>query len=162
MRLVLLLALALTCNVSASYCNGKPNPAAKPNLNAIDSSPPTLVRTVKNGKLYHVGTGDDKISLVHLYGTAYEKGFAHGAVLKNDTAEFYSRVIPYFEETILQAINGSVPWLPKLSLVSCFHLFSLSMLKCRAIKTSRPFKPTTEMTSKTWPVRLWSPSWSRL
>ena len=113
MRLVLLLALALTCNVSASYCNGKPNPAAKPNLNAIDSSPPTLVRTVKNGKLYHVGTGDDKISLVHLYGTAYEKGFAHGAVLKNDTAEFYSRVIPYFEETILQAINGSVPWLPK-------------------------------------------------
>ena len=33
--------------------------------------------------------------------------------MKNDTQEFYSRVIPYFEATVLQAINSSVPWLPK-------------------------------------------------
>lgn len=114
LRLLRLLAVcAFVSNVSGSYCNGKPSPQAQPNNHPVYSDPPVFVRKVTNGHLYHVGNGEDRIALVHLYGTAYERGFAHGSLMKNDTQEFYSRVIPYFEATVLQAINSSVPWLPK-------------------------------------------------
>ena len=46
----------------------QPDPAAKPNLNPIQTAPPKFVKSVKNGKLYTVGEGDDQICLVHVWG----------------------------------------------------------------------------------------------
>ena len=46
----------------------QPDPAAKPNMNPIQSAPPTFVKSVKNGKLYTVGNGEDMINLVHVWG----------------------------------------------------------------------------------------------
>ena len=110
----LLLIGAIVCTTTyASRCGGAPKPDAKPNLNKIYTAQPTFVRSTKNAKLYHVGNSEDRMNVLHLWGNAYERGFAHGSILKNDTAEFYSRVYPFFEQSILQAINGSVPWLPK-------------------------------------------------
>ena len=97
----------------ASRCGGAPKPDAKPNLNEIYTARPTFVRSTQNAKLYHVGDSEDRMNVLHLWGNAYERGFAHGSILKNDTAEFYSRVYPFFEQSILQAINGSVPWFAK-------------------------------------------------
>ena len=99
--------------VHGSRCTGAPKPNAQPNLNHIYTSAPTFVKSVTNASLYHVGDGEDQISVVHLWGNAYQRGYAHGLLMKNDTAAFYARVYPYFEQTILQAVNGSVPWLPK-------------------------------------------------
>ena len=81
---------------------GAPKPDAKPNLNKIYTAQPTFVRSTKNAKLYHVGDGEDRMNVLHLWGNAYERGFAHGSILKNDTAEFYSRVYPFFEQSILR------------------------------------------------------------
>ena len=46
----------------------QPDPSAKPNLNPIQTAPPLFVKSVKNGKLYTVGEGDDMINVVHIWG----------------------------------------------------------------------------------------------
>jgi len=63
-----LVAVAGVCVTEAAECHGKPSPDAKPNLNPIQTSPPVFVKSTKNGKLYTVGTGDDLIHLVHVWG----------------------------------------------------------------------------------------------
>jgi len=113
---VLLAFLFVSLNTEvtlASRCTGAPKPDAKPNLNQIYTSPPTFVKSVANGSLYYVGDGEDQINVVHLWGNAYQRGFAHGLLMQNKTMAFYSRVYPYFEQTFEKGINGSVPWLPK-------------------------------------------------
>ena len=39
-------------------------------------------------------------------GNAYERGFAHGSILKNDTAEFYSRVYPFLNRAFYKLLTG--------------------------------------------------------
>ena len=63
----LTLALAHVA-VYAAECNGKPDPNAQPNLNPILTTPHTFVRSVPNASLYTVGSGDDSINVVHLWG----------------------------------------------------------------------------------------------
>lgn len=53
---------------------GSPKPDAKPNTKPILTGAPVFVRSVPNGKLYTVGSGDDIIPVVHVWGTPYEKG----------------------------------------------------------------------------------------
>lgn len=109
------MALSLAALVKTSrgaFCNGAPDPNAKPNLNAITMGNPVHVRSVPNASLYHVGEGDDRISIVHLWGTPYEKGVAQGRLMKDDAAGFVSRAYEFFEEQFQQAINGTVPWIP--------------------------------------------------
>ena len=50
-------------------------------------SEPVLVKSVKNGHLYTVGANNDiskQVHLVHVYGTAYEMGYAQGALLGDE------------------------------------------------------------------------------
>ena len=73
LRLLPLLLLACPA-ARAAFCSGKPNPAAQPNLHALDTRAPVLVRSVPNASLYHVGCpGQDCLSVVHLWGTPYAK-----------------------------------------------------------------------------------------
>ena len=84
----------------AAFCNGKPHPDAKPNLNPIFTSDPVFVREVKNAKLYTVGDGDDKISVVHLWGSPYERGYAHGTIMKQDVQNMIGSVWEYIVEQV--------------------------------------------------------------
>ena len=50
-------------------------------------SEPVLVKSVKNGHLYTVGANNNiskQVHLVHVYGTAYEMGYAQGALLGDE------------------------------------------------------------------------------
>ena len=49
----------------------QPDPNAKPNLNPIQTDPPKFIKEVKNGKLYSVGSGEDMIYLVHVWGMSW-------------------------------------------------------------------------------------------
>jgi hypothetical protein len=101
-------ALLLLQPSDAAFCNGKPKPDAKPNLNAIYKSDPYFVRQVKNAKLFTVGDGDDKISVVHLWGSPYERGFAHGSIMKQDVQNMVNSVWEYIVEQVESAINGTL------------------------------------------------------
>ena len=71
MRLQFLALTALPALMSAAYCSGKPSPDAQPNLHPIMTPTPTIIRSVPNAVLQRLGTGDDNISVVHLWGSAY-------------------------------------------------------------------------------------------
>jgi hypothetical protein len=110
--LSLLLPLA-----NGAFCNGKPHPDAQENNNTLDVAAPRYVRssinaTGGNASLYMAGTGDDVFSVVHLWGTPYQKGHAHGTLMKVPMSSFVRRAYAYFESEFEQSLNSSVPWIP--------------------------------------------------
>jgi len=98
----------------AAECHGKPSPDAKPNLLPIASGAPVFVSSIKNAKLYTVGSGDDTIKILHLWGTPYEMGVAQGTILKEQATAMVDAVWKYLESQIESAINGTFhhlrPW----------------------------------------------------
>lgn len=113
-RVLIFLAL-LSALLGASLgaeCHGKPDPAAMPNNKPIQSAPPKFVKSVKNGKLYSVGDGEDAIALVHVWGSAYEMGYAHGQLMHDKASGFVVGVWKYLEEQVEEAINGTVNFFP--------------------------------------------------
>lgn len=119
---ILILSFLLSALAGASFgaeCNGAPNPNAQPNLNAIVTDEPVFVRSVPNALLYTVGTGDDMINLVHLYGSPYAMGFAHATLLQSTMLEFMNGVWAYLELQVAEALNATgksilKPWFVKL------------------------------------------------
>lgn len=108
MRLALsaIAAAIVLAPASAAYCHGAPSPDAQPNLNPIDDSEPVLVKTVKNGKLYRAGPEGSQFHLVHVYGTAYERGYAHGELLTEDIRSFVNETWAYIEDSAAGALSG--------------------------------------------------------
>ena len=43
----------------------------------------------------------------------YEKGVAHGQLMKDNMQAFFTGAYGYFEDQFVEAINGSVPWIPQ-------------------------------------------------
>eukprot|EP00118_Oscarella_pearsei_P028851 m.3100 g.3100 ORF g.3100 m.3100 type:complete len:442 (+) comp9050_c0_seq2:79-1404(+) len=118
MSMLSLLLFALCLDFSgASECHGKPSPSARPNANPIQTEPPRFARSVKNAKLYIVGEGDEEISVVHLWGSPYEMGVAHGTIMKDKASAFIDALWSYLEEQAEEAVNSSVsifkPWFLK-------------------------------------------------
>lgn len=109
-----LIAVCLCSPALAAYCSGKPDPDAKQNLNPVFRGEPRFVRQVKNGKLYVTGEAQDAFNVVHVWGTPYEMGFAHGTLVKDQAVKFINSVWTYLEQQVIGAINGTVhifkPW----------------------------------------------------
>ena len=105
-------ALALTACIvawaSAAECNGKPDPNALPNLNPILTAPHTFVRSVPNASLYTVGSGDDTINVVHLWGTPYEMGLAHGTLMNATMIAMVDTVWTYLISEVVRSRDGRV------------------------------------------------------
>jgi hypothetical protein len=101
-------------STDAAYCTGKPSPNATANLQPILIGAPRLVRSVPNGKLFEVGTGDDVVPVVHLWGTPHEMGVAHGQLQTEAITTLMTAVMKYIEDQAAQAINGTdhhlKPW----------------------------------------------------
>lgn len=77
-----------------------------PNLNPIDDSLPKLIRTVENGSLYTVGTGEDQFWLVHVWGdTGYDYGFAYGTLLKEQIAALSPLAWAHFEQRVMKELD---------------------------------------------------------
>jgi hypothetical protein len=97
----------------AAECHGKPSPDAKPNLNPVDTGKPKVVSSTTNGKLFTIGQGDDLVYLLHVWGSPYEMGYAHGSLLKERAQDMLNSVWSYFELQVEQAMNGTVDFLPE-------------------------------------------------
>ncbi|CAF3637461.1 unnamed protein product [Rotaria sordida] len=77
-----------------------------PNLNPIDDSPPELIRTVENGSLYTIGTGEDQFWLVHVWGNSgYDYGFAYGTLLKEQIRQMQPIAWAHFEQKIIDELD---------------------------------------------------------
>jgi len=99
--LLVLLFLCSCINIQAqiSYCSGKSN------TNPIQTAPPKFLAQVNNGKLYSIGQGDDTILLLHVWGSAYQMGFANGQLLKSQITELVPGMIAHFESQVADSID---------------------------------------------------------
>ncbi|MGI6457883.1 MAG: C45 family autoproteolytic acyltransferase/hydrolase [bacterium] len=64
----------------------------KYNQNPIYTRPPELLREIVNGRLETAGEGDDRIHILHVWGTPFEMGEAAGILLREQIQE-YSRLV---------------------------------------------------------------------
>jgi isopenicillin-N N-acyltransferase-like protein len=103
------LAVLATGLAGASRCNGHSTPGP-PNTHPIDEAPPIFVRAVPNGKLFHVGQGDDRKDLLHVWGTPYENGLAMGALLGVDRFAAFIRGVYTYTEGQIVADAGNATW----------------------------------------------------
>ena len=63
-------------------------------------------------KLYWADSGNNKISVVHVWGTPYEMGFAQGRILKDRLTGFMTSLWDYMIDEITHEINEFLPDLP--------------------------------------------------
>eukprot|EP01129_Flabellula_baltica_P007984 TRINITY_DN3141_c5_g1_i1.p1 TRINITY_DN3141_c5_g1~~TRINITY_DN3141_c5_g1_i1.p1 ORF type:complete len:438 (+),score=105.66 TRINITY_DN3141_c5_g1_i1:88-1401(+) len=96
------LFVSLSTAVPAS-CKGKTNQLP------VDTSAPRFVKQVTNGKHYITNATGVPVHLLHVYGTPYEMGYAHGQMLKDEIHDLY----PQIEQYIYSEVEKSLQFLPK-------------------------------------------------
>eukprot|EP00026_Physarum_polycephalum_P008362 Phypoly_transcript_08444.p1 GENE.Phypoly_transcript_08444~~Phypoly_transcript_08444.p1 ORF type:complete len:437 (+),score=72.28 Phypoly_transcript_08444:68-1378(+) len=114
---VLVLCLVFTVCFQAvltAYCHGKPNPDAQPNMNPIWTGTPTFLNSTENGKLFTVGEGNDTVHLLHVYGTPYQMGYAHGVLLKDILQHFLPTLWAYLESQVTSIMTKVPPEIAKI------------------------------------------------
>lgn len=89
----------------------QPNPNAQPNTYAINTTAPTFVRSVPNGKLYRAGTPGFEFNVAHIWGTAYELGYAHGELFKETAGNISLAVWGYMEQQVIENLTFLPVWL---------------------------------------------------
>jgi len=109
------LAFSAGCHGQATL--GPPN--LYPIVDGITHS--QLVRTVPNGKAYvvtlpHNNSAEaSNISLIHVWGTAYQMGYAHGQMMGESVREVATKVWTYLEQEVAKDLPGYLPeWLREL------------------------------------------------
>jgi isopenicillin-N N-acyltransferase-like protein len=114
--LALAAAAVAACSsvASAAYCGGAPDPNAKPNVYPINTDAPTLIGKVPNGLAYAAGQPGFEFTLLHVYGTAYEMGFAHGSLMKPQVQVMINATWAYMVEQVTSNLNFLPAWLADL------------------------------------------------
>jgi isopenicillin-N N-acyltransferase-like protein len=106
--------LALVGPALAAYCNGAPDPNAKPNPFPIVTAAPTLVKSVKNGHSYTAGAPGFEFFVTHLYGSAYDMGFAQGQLYTPQVRDMANRTWGYMVEQVAENLPSLPQWLRDL------------------------------------------------
>jgi hypothetical protein len=104
--------LSLVCLFAVIYPVQLVNPSCKGkyNTNPIVRDEPTFVSSVPNGKRFVVGSGYDKINIVHVYGgTPYDMGYALGSLMKKELNEIIPEYFAYLDKTIEDALKKVPP-----------------------------------------------------
>jgi hypothetical protein len=99
---------------------------------------PILDRTVANGKSYQAGLGVDNFTIVHLYGTPYEQGYARGQLVGSNFASLIADFPTYIE----QMIESKVKWLPQW-LVDFVAVYGAPKLLDLTIDVTKEFTPAS-------------------
>eukprot|EP00162_Nutomonas_longa_P009975 comp19618_c0_seq1/m.37544 comp19618_c0_seq1/g.37544 ORF comp19618_c0_seq1/g.37544 comp19618_c0_seq1/m.37544 type:complete len:431 (+) comp19618_c0_seq1:2-1294(+) len=99
-----LVALSVFVAASAGYsCKGTPNTATP-----LPASP-VLLQSVPNGKKYSAGSQNNTYNLVHVWGTPFERGKAHGQLLKEEIRNLYKLFPRWLEEQVEQYLPHLPP-----------------------------------------------------
>ena len=101
--------LAVLVGAAAVECDWAPDPAAPQNNYPIDDAPLRLNRTVANGKAYLGGQPGFEFYVLHLFGSNYEMGFAHGLMFKNEITEMQREMWLWLESQIADDLPKDWP-----------------------------------------------------
>jgi hypothetical protein len=101
--------LALLPGALGAYCSGSPDEGTRTNENPISYAEPVFVKSGVNASLYQMGEGPSAYPVVHVYGNAYEVGFAQGSIQKEYMRKFVSSTYDYFLDLALDELPGPLP-----------------------------------------------------
>jgi len=93
----------------------------QPNRYPIIVYEPTFIRQIPNAKLFTAGTaGNNKINIVHVWGTPYEMGYAYGTILKDEVITtmngFYDHLIAESESYLKDLPKFLRDWITNMGL----------------------------------------------
>lgn len=111
--MILLLSLFYSYLIKGSYsayCSGSPDPGERTNENTIFDGDSTLqyIKGVENAQLYEAGPSNARFPVVHVYGNAYEVGYAQGLLQKEYLREFISKTYAYFLELAVDEMGDKL------------------------------------------------------
>ena len=102
-------AAALVASAASAASGQMTNCTGTPNTIPPGVGKPKLLKQVPNGKLFDANSGvEPRLLVAHVFGTPYEMGKAHGALLKDEIAVLYGGL----DAWILQQVEQGVPQLP--------------------------------------------------
>jgi hypothetical protein len=84
----------------------------RPAVIPVHTAAPNLTKTVKNGKRFVGGSGNDTFHVAHLYSETddlYEMGFALGQLFPEEINDMWGTISPW----LATMLENAVPWLPK-------------------------------------------------
>lgn len=122
-RVVGLLALAVCLVILPGFTQATKNTAAQKdpmgctgssNTFPIWDEQPTLVKEVPQGRLYRVDSVSPPILVTHLWGSAYQMGYAHGQLLKEPILSLYAQTNAYFERQAEKYFEQLPAWLAEV------------------------------------------------
>jgi isopenicillin-N N-acyltransferase-like protein len=93
----------------AAYCGGSPDAGERTSQYPIFDEAPTFVRQVKNGMLFEAGPANARFPVVHLWGNAYEVGYAQGQLMKDEVTNFVRKTNTYLIEEIVSSLGDHFP-----------------------------------------------------
>jgi hypothetical protein len=83
-----------------------PSCKGKYNTNPIVREEPVFISSIPNGKRFSVGSGYDKINILHVYGgTPYDMGYALGKMMSKELATLMPLYFNYLEKEIENVIK---------------------------------------------------------
>lgn len=107
-------ALATFHATTAAFCHSAPKPGAQTNMLPINITAPSMERSVPNGHLSWAGPPAARFPVVHVYGSAYERGYAHGQLLSTQVQAFINAAWQYMEQQVESNLPTLPAWLSKL------------------------------------------------
>lgn len=91
-----------------AYCNGKPDDGERTNEFPIFDEAPTFVKSVENAVLYEAGPSNARFPIAHVYGNAYEVGYAQGVLQKQYMKEFIAKTEEYFINMAVEEMGDKI------------------------------------------------------
>jgi len=92
-----------------AYCNGSPDEGTRVNEFPILDDSVAFVRNGINASLWEAGPDNARFPIVHVWGNAYEVGYAQGLLQKAYLTEFVASVYDYFVGLALDEMPGPLP-----------------------------------------------------
>jgi isopenicillin-N N-acyltransferase-like protein len=132
-----LVFMAAAAASDAAYCSGSPDPGIRTNDFPIFEGEMKFVRKAENAILYSTGPENATFPIVHLYGTAYEMGFAQGTILKKEINQFISATWSYLINMALEEMGELLPPAMQAKLIS----MGMERLLDWCARVTEPFTP---------------------
>ena len=95
--------------VDAAFCSGTPDEGERESDFPIADANLKFIRSVKNAELYEAGPDNARFPVVHLWGTAYEMGFAQGQLVGKELKEFIAGVWTWMLDAGIEELGDKLP-----------------------------------------------------
>ncbi|EGG23401.1 acid ceramidase-like protein [Cavenderia fasciculata] len=104
--MIILIITTLLLTIVNAQCPGNPTGIPVYTESAI------YLNATTNGKLYVTGPADNQVNILQVYGTAYERGYAHGVLLRGEAQEIYAVFFEFVTDMVNELVEKYAKFIP--------------------------------------------------